>query len=102
MGREEIYANVFRKESGDANRLVSPLSKHQEQYFYTLIIKDFTPSEPIRTCRRGGMWKRWPWVTAGDREGGSQSQPQDKVTQLLINEIRPMARCDLLRDEVTN
>lgn len=30
MGREEIYANVFRKESGDANRFVSPLSKHQE------------------------------------------------------------------------
>lgn len=30
MGREEMYANVFRKEAGDANRLVSPLRKHQE------------------------------------------------------------------------
>lgn len=28
--REQIYANIFRRESGDANRLVSPLSKHQE------------------------------------------------------------------------
>jgi len=30
MGREEMYANIFRKESGAANRLVSPLSEHRE------------------------------------------------------------------------
>lgn len=30
MGREEMYANVFRKESGDVNGLVSPLRKHRE------------------------------------------------------------------------
>lgn len=30
MGREEIYANAFRKESGDVNRVVSPLSEHRE------------------------------------------------------------------------
>lgn len=41
-------------------------------------------------------------MAAGDREGGSQSQPQDKVTQPLSNQIRPTARCDLLRDEMTN